>query len=105
MEVGQPDSFCGEAVNHWCVKVRSVATKLSESDVVEYDEENIRRIWGRRGFRGPPGFRIPPVVSDSTLEVALHHGYQLLRAQAVIVDQSSDSAKCRTEHIVVPSRP
>ena len=72
VEVGQPDPVPGQSIDDRRLDGRAVAAQLGEADIIEHDQDHIGRPLGRRGLRGPPWFRIPPVPTDPASECHTH---------------------------------
>ncbi len=76
MEVREPEPVLREAVERRRRDVGAVAAELGEADVVEHEQQHVRRTGLRFGLGRPPRGRRPPVVTDHPVE-ALRHAVSL----------------------------
>jgi hypothetical protein len=72
VEIGESDTVVGQTIDHGRLDGRAVASELCETDVIEHDQNDIGRPFRSRGFRWPPGFRLPPVPPDPFSEFHSH---------------------------------
>ena len=64
VEVRQPDAGSGQPVEHRRLDVGAVTAQLGVADVVQDDEQDVRRSGRGRRLRRPPGLRVPPGGAD-----------------------------------------
>ena len=76
MEVREPEAVPREAVECRRRDVGAVAAELGEADIVEHQQQHVRRTGLRFRIGRPPRRRDPPILTDHPVE-SLRHGLSL----------------------------